>query len=116
MDNSTPSEETLFANALTYPTADRAAYLDQACTGNPALRSRVEALLQAHATARSLLQGSHGLAVRTALSVTTTAEEPGTMIGRYKLLEKIGEGSFGSVYMAEQEVPVRRRVALKVIK
>src|SRR5476651_653280 len=115
MNDSSLSEETLFANALALPVADRAAYLEQTCGGNPALRARLDALLRAHDLSQSLLAGSPG-AARTAISNLGLAEKTGTIFGRYKLLQKIGEGGCGVVYMAEQEVPVRRRVALKVIK
>ncbi len=106
--------ESVFAAVLGKPTAERAAFLDQACAGNAALRRRVEALLKAHAEAsgEAFLAGP--------CQDMTTAEEPlegpGTRIGSYKLLQQIGEGGMGVVYMAEQEQPVRRRVALKIIK
>ncbi|MES1167132.1 MAG: protein kinase, partial [Pseudomonadota bacterium] len=116
MNPSSPSEETLFANALARPTAERPAYLDEACAGNPALRTRLEVLLKAHDLSQNLLAGSPAAAARTVMYSPGPVEMPGTLIGRYKLLEQIGEGGFGTVYMAEQEVPVRRRVALKVIK
>ena len=88
-----------------------AAYLEAACQGDSALRQQVEALLSAHARAGDFLEQS----------VIPPAEEPigegpGTRIGRYKLLEKIGEGGFGLVFMAEQTEPVNRKVALKIIK
>jgi serine/threonine protein kinase/tetratricopeptide (TPR) repeat protein len=90
------------------------AYLDAACAGQPALRRRVEALLQGHALANSLLDVPEGgLAGTTAEPLT---ERPGTVIGPYKLLEQIGEGGFGVVFLAEQQQPLRRKVALKVIK
>ncbi len=86
------------------------AYLDVACRGDVALRERVDALLHAHRLAGKFLQGppAHGDRVST--------ESPGTVIGPYKLVELIGEGGFGVVYMAEQQQPVRRLVALKVVK
>src|SRR5262245_58541912 len=87
-------------------------FLDSACGDDPRLRQRVEALLAAHGQPNSLLDGS-GL-VDTIDS--PPAERPGTQIGPYKLLEQIGDGGFGIVFMAEQVEPVRRRVALKVIK
>jgi eukaryotic-like serine/threonine-protein kinase len=111
--NGTPSEELLFAEALKLPTAAaRAAYLREACGDNAALRQRVEDLLRAigGAGAGDSTQGPEGTAVAPII------ERPGDRIGRYKLLEKIGEGGCGVVYVAEQEQPVRRRVALKVIK
>ena len=108
MTNSNQNPKTVFgeALALTDPT-QRAAYLDCACGGNPDLRREVESLLRAHEQARDFLSlpvPERGL------------EGQGTVIGRYQLLEKIGEGGFGVVWMAEQAEPMRRRVALKIIK
>lgn len=104
----------LFTSALavTAP-ADRAAFLDQACSADPELRERIDALLAAHAAAGSFLELPDEEATTPFVALS---ERPGTTIGRYKLLEQIGEGGFGVVFMAEQESPVRRRVALKVIK
>jgi serine/threonine protein kinase/tetratricopeptide (TPR) repeat protein len=98
------------AMALTNP-AERRAYLDRACAGNQLLRTEVESLLLAHEQAGDFL----GQTVKLTES-DFVIERTGTMIGRYKLLEKIGEGGFGVVYMAEQIEPLRRKVALKVIK
>ncbi len=121
------SEETIFVTALekTAP-AERAAYLDGACAGDPDLRRRVEALLQAHEQSGDLLDppaqdpgpSTHfdvGSAVVWPLT-GLISEGSGTHIGPYKLLQPIGEGGMGVVYMAEQEAPVRRKVALKVNK
>ncbi len=116
-----PSEHEIevFNIALELPPAERAAYLDKACAGDAALRQRVEALLQASEESCACLEGSvasssgPGGTARPALNPT---EKPGDRIGRYKLLQQIGEGGCGVVYMAEQEQPVQRRVALKVIK
>jgi eukaryotic-like serine/threonine-protein kinase len=104
----------LFAAALEkHAPGDRAAFLDQATADNPELRERLDALLAAHYDAGSFLQ----LPAEEATAVyATLTERPGSVVGRYKLLEQIGEGGFGVVFMAEQEQPVRRRVALKVIK
>ncbi|MGI9470162.1 MAG: serine/threonine protein kinase, partial [Rubripirellula sp.] len=88
-------------------------YLAQICTGDQALRERVEALLGAYEQDQSLLQSCDDLNPTIADSVT---ESVGEKVGRYKLLQKIGEGGFGVVYLAEQTLPVRRKVALKVIK
>ena len=114
------AEQTLFAEALqrAMPEA-RAAYLDDACGTDHALRRRVEDLLRAAGNAGDFLeQPPTGLAGETdsAALVREFSENPGDRIDRYKLLEKIGEGGCGTVYMAEQEEPVRRRVALKIIK
>jgi len=102
--------------ALEKPTpAERASYLDGACGNDTALRSEVELLLQ-HDTEGSFLEHPAMEAGKTFPGESVVSEGPGTTIGRYKLLQKIGEGGCGVVYMAEQEEPVRRRVALKVIK
>ena len=87
-------------------------FLDAACRDDAALRERVEALLKAHGQYNQLLDGE-GFAATIQQPVS---ERPGTQIGPYKLLQQIGEGGFGIVFMAEQIEPVRRRVALKVIK
>jgi len=96
------------AIARTDPSA-RAAYLAEACAGDTALRSKVEGLIAAYE--------KRGDFVEKTLTVPGLVQEgPGTMIGRYKLLQEIGEGAFGVVYMAEQTEPVHRMVALKIIK
>ena len=117
--NTTPSrEEALFRAAAALAGTERAAYLDQACAGNAALRARLDALLAAH-DQPDTLPGEPADAARPTIRLEF-AEAPdeavGQTIGRYKLLEKIGEGGCGVVYVAEQTEPVRRRVALKVIK
>lgn len=100
----------VFTEALKAPVGERAAYLEQACGGDDALRHGVEALLEAHGTAGDFLeQPVHGPA-------TNIGAGTGERIGRYHLLEQIGEGGCGVVFMAEQEEPVRRKVALKIIK
>src|SRR5687767_2518694 len=115
MDQTEQREEAVFEAALQLAAAERPAYLDQACAGDADLRRRVEMLLGAFERAGGFMNDP---AVSTpARSVTLPpTEKPGDKIGRYKLLEQIGEGGCGVVYMAEQEEPVRRRVALKVIK
>ena len=101
-------EETLFNEALAKPASDRAAFLDQACGDDLEMRARVATLLAAHDSPETAL-GSPvvGLA-------NHQDERLGTRIGHYKLLQKIGEGGCGTVYLAEQKEPVHRRVALKV--
>jgi serine/threonine protein kinase/Flp pilus assembly protein TadD len=106
------TEESIFAEALNQPSAEaQAAFLDAACEGDAALRVRMEKLLKSHQVADSFLRRP----VAATLYVPIT-ERPGTVIGPYKLLQQIGEGGMGVVYMADQESPVRRRVALKIIK
>lgn len=112
-------EEALFASALAKPAAERAAWLDAACAGDAALRQRLEALLAAHEQTCPALD-SPPPAARPTVKLDLPDSDPdyalGQRIGRYKLLEKIGEGGCGAVYVAEQTEPVRRRMALKVIK
>ncbi len=114
-------EEVLFALALKQPANDRAAFLDAVCPGDPALRQRIEALLAAHEAPDSLLaEPPVAKNVAATIRLDFAAEPPdeavGQTLGRYKLLEQIGEGGCGMVYVAEQKEPVRRKVALKVIK
>ena len=125
------SEETIFVTALEKTaTSERAAYLEVACAGDPELRRRVEALLRAHVQSGDLLDppgpgsgpSTHPATVTPAgspadrPSTRPIAEGPGTRIGPYRLLQPIGEGGMGVVFLAEQETPVRRPVAVKVIK
>jgi len=109
----TIDEESIFLEALQKPTpADRVAYLARACAGNGELRRDIERLLQAHERAGNFLGQNPGLA-----TIDHPASEgPGTVFGPYKLLEQIGEGGFGVVFMSEQQRPLRRKVALKVLK
>jgi serine/threonine protein kinase len=96
------------------------AYLDEVCADDPDLRSRVNALLEADQRADSLLDGPEPTDPAEPLAFGALAvapvEGPGSVIGPYKLLEVLGEGGMGVVYMAEQTKPVRRKVALKIIK
>ncbi|HVS54166.1 MAG TPA: tetratricopeptide repeat protein [Opitutaceae bacterium] len=110
-------EEELFHRALALPADQRAAFLERECAGDPALRRAVESLLRLHTAADGFIEQPAPELASTVVSAALRAEEkPGDWIGRYKLLQQIGEGGCGVVYMAEQEEPVRRRVALKVIK
>jgi tetratricopeptide (TPR) repeat protein len=113
-------EEVLFTLALEKPADKRASFLDAVCDGDTALRQRLEALLAAHEKPESSLPSeaafNQGATVKVDLPIEPTDEAVGSTIGRYKLLECVGEGGCGVVYVAEQTEPVRRRVALKVIK
>jgi eukaryotic-like serine/threonine-protein kinase len=106
----------LFLDALPIASpADRAAFLEGACGGDAGLRADVEALLAHHAGLGSFL-ASGPVAYDWTAAQPTSTEPPGSVIDRYKLLEQIGEGGFGVVYLAEQTEPVRRKVALKILK
>ena len=115
MNSPTLDEAAIFNAARQIEAADaRRRYIEGACAGDPALQARLEALLL-------IDQADRGFLERPAEGVTTPAaggisEGPGQRIGPYKLLQAIGEGGMGIVFMAEQEVPVRRKVALKIIK
>jgi hypothetical protein len=109
-------EASIFLEALQKGTPEgRAAFLGQACAGNAELRHNVEMLLKAHGKAGEFLDQPAAAPVVT-VDEQPVSEGPGTVIGPYKLLEQIGEGGFGVVFLAEQTQPVRRRVALKVLK
>ncbi|MHC4992494.1 MAG: protein kinase domain-containing protein, partial [Planctomycetota bacterium] len=109
--------EELFHEARGLEPADRAEFLDRECGEDLDLRAEIESLLT-HSD-----QGTEAMRLRptgvegaTIVNRGRLAEGPGTRIGPYKILQQIGEGGFGVVYMAEQEHPVRRKVALKIIK
>ena len=105
-------EEQVFAKALALPAEKLAGFLDAVFHGNPAAREKMDAMLNAAKHADSMLDGSH-------LATTSTSQperELSENIGPYKLLQKIGEGGMGAVYMAEQDKPVKRVVALKLVK
>ncbi len=118
MNPAPQNEESIFEAARQLPLPEqRAAYLDQACAAQPELRRRVEDLLAANDAAGTFLTDQPAARPQPTVKLTLPVEEePGTMIGRYKLLEKVGEGGFGEVFVAEQREPVKRRVALKIIK
>ena len=117
----------VFNTARRLPAEGRAAYLDEACAGDAALSRRVEELLQASEEAGDFFESpaqipahasrrTHLRSPDSSVTVNLNDEAVGQTIGRYKLLEKVGEGGCGVVYVAQQNEPVRRRVALKVIK
>ncbi|MCE9524935.1 MAG: tetratricopeptide repeat protein [Planctomycetales bacterium] len=119
MSNSPPAADRIFAEALLRAAgSERAAFLKEACGDHVQLQERVERLLRAHDDALSFLETPPAAIVREAIPTIDQAplEKPGTQIGPYKLLQQIGEGGMGVVYMAEQLEPVKRRVALKIIK
>src|SRR5262245_30604171 len=104
----------IFLEALDCKVTDELSrFLEQACGSDTVLRARVEELLGAHREAGAFLNGTSNCGATCDQPFT---ERPGTAIGPYKLLEQIGEGGMGLVYMAEQQQPVRRLVALKIIK
>jgi eukaryotic-like serine/threonine-protein kinase len=113
----TQNAETIFHDARALEAEARGPYLDEACGDDNILRARVEALLAADAEAGSFLKTAPGSDPDATIEAGATPDERvGQMIGPFKLLEKIGEGGFGSVWAAEQREPVKRRVALKIIK
>ncbi len=124
MNEPVDREVALVAEAHRLPLEARVAYLQEACAGDSALRQRVEELLRLDQEAGDFLQrpAAGGQWSRPDLSPSNpmqnvaVGEKPGDWIGRYKLLERVGEGGCGVVYVAEQTEPVRRRVALKIIK
>jgi tetratricopeptide (TPR) repeat protein/serine/threonine protein kinase len=105
----------LFCEALDRHTPEeQAAYLDQACQGKPEMRCRLDALLRVHDEARTFMKRPATAAF--AGAPEANREGPGTLLGAYELVEQIGEGGFGLVFLAEQQHPVRRQVAVKVLK
>ncbi len=128
MNASSLREAAILREARQLPGEKRARYLDEACAGNAPLRREIEELLKADVAAGSFLAelaaGDRG-SVRaevgldpdpTQAGAPGQSEQPGDTIDRYKLMEEVGEGGFGVVYVAEQKEPVKRRVALKIIK
>jgi serine/threonine protein kinase/Flp pilus assembly protein TadD len=116
MNTGIKNEQAIFVAAVgKVPPEQWEAYARQACAGDERLLARVRQLLRAHAEAGSFMDAPAPELYATA-DAPPLCEGPGTLIGPYKLLEQIGEGGFGVVFMAEQTQPVRRKVALKVVK
>jgi WD40 repeat protein/serine/threonine protein kinase len=115
MTTTPPNAQSIFGRALEIESpAGRAAYLDEVCGPDAGLRAEVEGLLAAAEKAGGFMR--RPAAAELTAGYETLTEGPGTVIGPYKLMEQIGEGGFGLVFVAEQQEPVRRQVALKVIK
>jgi serine/threonine protein kinase/tetratricopeptide (TPR) repeat protein len=111
-----PTEEAIFHAARAMASRqERQAYLEQACADHPSLREHIEAMLEAYEQGEDLIAPA-ALKAMALDSASLLGERPGATIDRYKLLEQIGEGGFGVVFMAEQTHPVKRKVALKVLK
>ncbi len=110
-------EEAIFNGALALPPEQRAAYIEQACSGDAELCRRIALLLKSNEHAAEFLEPAESGGKGATLAIPASpSEQPGDLIGPYKIREKLGEGGCGVVYVAEQTQPVRRRVALKVIK
>jgi len=111
-------EEAIFEDARILAPGQRAGYLEKACGGDAQMLQRVQLLLQADEQAGDFLETDPAAETtrRTMVVSVPVTEKPGDIIGRYKIREKLGEGGWGAVYVADQAEPVRRRVALKIIK
>ena len=117
MSDEQPRGQAIAAGARQLPTEQRARYIQAACGGDAALDQRVQALLEAPEPGEAAKEEPASPRPRGTIMVTPApSEKPGDRIGPYRILQLIGEGGCGLVYMAEQDQPVRRRVALKVIK
>jgi serine/threonine protein kinase/WD40 repeat protein len=117
MEDASPKMLSIFDAAIEHPSPqERAAFLDSACGTNAELRQRIEALLRAHEKAGGFLQERMMTSSPVATVALPGTAIPGSVIGPYKLIEQIGEGGMGTVWMAQQTEPVRRVVALKLIK
>ncbi len=108
--------KSLFSAAMDLPPAERAAFLDQSCGDDKVLRAEIESLLSKRTVDVVRTGGAFSNAPTATSAFAPITERPGSVIGQYKLLQQIGEGGFGTVFLAEQSKPVRRRVALKIIK
>jgi eukaryotic-like serine/threonine-protein kinase len=116
MNSAIPNLKTVFGQAAEIESrTERAAYLDEACAKHAELRAQVDGLLAAAEKAGSFMPGP-AIARSEMELFPHISERPGTVIGPYKLLQQIGEGGMGVVFMAEQTEPIQRTVALKIIK
>jgi eukaryotic-like serine/threonine-protein kinase len=116
MNGISQAPETIFGEAIEISSPqDRRLFLDRACQGNTELRHDVEKLVEDHFRAGSFLE-SPAADLLSTTGQWPIAERTGTIIGPYKLLQQIGEGGMGVVFMAEQTEPIQRTVALKIIK
>jgi serine/threonine protein kinase/tetratricopeptide (TPR) repeat protein len=106
----------VFTEAIQLPVRERAAFLQRACAGDDLLRQKIEALLESNDRAGAFLEAPPATEIGDERAKAATGERPGDRVDRYKLLQQIGEGGWGVVFLAEQEEPVRRKVALKVVK
>jgi serine/threonine protein kinase len=109
-------ERDLFIDALQVQPAERAAVLEQACQGDEVLRARVAQLLAEHERQESFILDMPPIGLDVTVNHPHLSESPGKNVGPYKLLQQIGEGGMGVVFMAEQSEPIHRMVALKIIK
>lgn len=109
-------ERDVFMEAIGVQPADRSALLRLACQGDSALKARVERLLAEHDRQESFILDTPAANVDATLDFSTLPERLGTCVGPYKLLQQIGEGGMGVVFMAEQTEPLRRTVAVKIVK
>jgi serine/threonine protein kinase len=105
----------LFTEATQLPAAEQAAFLDRACAGDEVLRRKIEALLKSNERAGDFLEQPPVTIAESRVKVGA-GEQAGDFVGRYKLLRQIGEGGCGVVFLAEQQSPVLRKVALKIVK
>jgi eukaryotic-like serine/threonine-protein kinase len=115
MGQAQESAGAIFGAAIDLPESQRAAFIERACAGDEQLRKRIEALVRAHHSAGAFMENPPRIPSPGIADLALT-NQSGQRIGPYKLLQEIGEGGCGVVYMAEQEHPIRRRVALKIIK
>src|SRR3954471_10601999 len=116
MRNPSPLESIFFAALEKRGTADRLVFLEQACAGSYELRAKVDRMLEVEADLGTFLEVPAAVSIAPLRNESPIPEKPGTIVGPYKILQQIGEGGMGVLFMAEQLHPIRRTVALKIIK